>query len=53
MLAPVKPYASWLMLAGMEINGESERRLTFTGHGERSWELVRHLAAAHSGDGSR
>jgi tRNA threonylcarbamoyladenosine biosynthesis protein TsaE len=28
----------------LEILGENERRLTFTGHGERSWELVRELA---------
>ncbi|MGB8990761.1 MAG: tRNA (adenosine(37)-N6)-threonylcarbamoyltransferase complex ATPase subunit type 1 TsaE [Desulfobaccales bacterium] len=37
----------------LEITGESDRRLTFIGHGERSWELVRCLAAAHSGDVSR
>jgi tRNA threonylcarbamoyladenosine biosynthesis protein TsaE len=28
----------------LEIVGENARRLTFTGHGERSWELVRELA---------
>jgi tRNA threonylcarbamoyladenosine biosynthesis protein TsaE len=27
----------------LEITGENERRLTFTGHGPRSWDLVRHL----------
>jgi tRNA threonylcarbamoyladenosine biosynthesis protein TsaE len=27
----------------LEIIGENDRRLTFTGHGERSRELVRHL----------
>jgi tRNA threonylcarbamoyladenosine biosynthesis protein TsaE len=36
----------------LEIIGESQRRLTFTGHGERSWALVRRLAAAHSGERS-
>jgi tRNA threonylcarbamoyladenosine biosynthesis protein TsaE len=29
----------------LEIVGESERRFTFTGHGPRSWELVRVLVA--------
>jgi len=37
----------------LEIVGESERQITFTGHGPRSWELVQRLAAARSGDGSR
>ncbi|MFZ5447533.1 MAG: tRNA (adenosine(37)-N6)-threonylcarbamoyltransferase complex ATPase subunit type 1 TsaE [Thermodesulfobacteriota bacterium] len=27
----------------LEITGETERRLIFSGHGERSWELVREL----------
>jgi tRNA threonylcarbamoyladenosine biosynthesis protein TsaE len=30
----------------LEITGENERRLTFRGHGERSWELVRELSEA-------
>jgi tRNA threonylcarbamoyladenosine biosynthesis protein TsaE len=30
----------------LEVQGESERRLTFSGHGPRSWELVSRLAAA-------
>jgi tRNA threonylcarbamoyladenosine biosynthesis protein TsaE len=30
----------------LEIIGEEERRLTFTGHGERSWELVTKLVKA-------
>ena len=50
-LAPLLP-GDYLEV-DLEILGENERQLTFTGHGERSWELVRHLAAAHSGDGSR
>jgi tRNA threonylcarbamoyladenosine biosynthesis protein TsaE len=50
-LAPLLP-GDYLEV-GLEIMGENERQLTFTGHGERSWELVRHLAAAHSGDGPR
>jgi tRNA threonylcarbamoyladenosine biosynthesis protein TsaE len=28
----------------LEIVGENDRRLTFTGHGPRSWELVRRLS---------
>jgi len=28
----------------LSITGENDRHLTFTGHGERSWELVRNLA---------
>jgi hypothetical protein len=28
----------------LEILGENERQLTFTGHGERSWGLVAELA---------
>jgi tRNA threonylcarbamoyladenosine biosynthesis protein TsaE len=27
----------------LEITGENDRRLTFSGHGQRSWELVRKL----------
>ena len=50
-LAPLLP-ADYLEV-DLEIMGESERELTFVGHGPRSWELVRRLAAAHSGDGSR
>ena len=49
-LAPLLP-GDYLEV-DLEIIGESERQLTFTGHGPRSWELVRHLAAAHEGDGS-
>jgi len=41
-LAPLLP-GDYLEV-DLEITGESERRLTFTGHGERSWALVRHLA---------
>jgi tRNA A37 threonylcarbamoyladenosine biosynthesis protein TsaE len=50
-LAPLLP-ADYLEV-DLEIMGESERELTFAGHGPRSWELVRRLAAAHSGDVSR
>ena len=50
-LAPLLP-GDYLEV-NLEIVGESDRQLTFTGHGPRSWELVRHLAAARSGDGSR
>jgi tRNA threonylcarbamoyladenosine biosynthesis protein TsaE len=50
-LAPLLP-GDYLEI-DLEILGESDRQLTFTGHGPRSWELVRHLATAHSGDGSR
>ena len=28
----------------LEITGENDRRLTFSGHGERNWELVRKIA---------
>jgi tRNA threonylcarbamoyladenosine biosynthesis protein TsaE len=41
-LAPLLP-GDYLEV-NMEIMGESERELTFIGHGPRSWELVRHLA---------
>ena len=50
-LAPLLP-GDYLEV-DLEIIGESERQLTFTGHGERSWELVRELAAALSGEVSR
>jgi tRNA threonylcarbamoyladenosine biosynthesis protein TsaE len=50
-LAPLLP-GDYLEV-DLEILGENERQLTFTGHGERSWELVRYLAAAHASDGSR
>ena len=50
-LAPLLP-GDYLEV-DLEIAGESDRRLTFTGHGQRSWDLVRYLAAAHSGDVSR
>jgi tRNA threonylcarbamoyladenosine biosynthesis protein TsaE len=50
-LAPLLP-GDYLEV-DLEITGESERQLTFTGHGPRSWELVRRLAAAHPGDASR
>ena len=50
-LAPLLP-GDYLEV-DLEILGENERQLTFTGHGERSWELVRHLAAARSGELSR
>ena len=50
-LAPLLP-GDYLEV-DLEILGENERQLTFTGHGERSWELVRHLAAAADGNGSR
>ena len=50
-LAPLLP-GDYLEV-DLEITGESERQLNFTGHGLRSWALVRRLAAAHSGDGSR
>jgi tRNA threonylcarbamoyladenosine biosynthesis protein TsaE len=49
-LAPLLP-GDYLEV-DLEIVGESERRLTFTGHGPRSWELVGELAEAPSGDGS-
>jgi tRNA threonylcarbamoyladenosine biosynthesis protein TsaE len=42
-LAPLLP-GDYLEV-DLEILGENERQLTFTGHGERSWALVRHLAA--------
>jgi len=41
-LAPLLP-GDYLEV-DMEILGEHQRRLTFTGHGDRSWELVRRLA---------
>ncbi len=41
-LAPLLPED--YLEVDLEITGESDRRLTFTGHGPRSWELVRHLA---------
>jgi len=40
-LAPLLP-GDYLEV-DLEIVGEHDRRLTFTGHGERSWELVRKL----------
>jgi tRNA threonylcarbamoyladenosine biosynthesis protein TsaE len=42
-LAPLLP-GDYLEV-DLEFLGERERQLTFTGHGPRSWELVRHLAA--------
>jgi tRNA threonylcarbamoyladenosine biosynthesis protein TsaE len=50
-LAPLLP-GDYLEV-DLEIVGESERQLTFTGHGPRSWDLVRRLAAAHSGNRPR
>jgi len=50
-LAPLLP-GDYLEV-DLETIGESSRQLTFTGHGPRSWELVRRLVAAPSGDGSR
>jgi tRNA threonylcarbamoyladenosine biosynthesis protein TsaE len=47
-LAPLLP-GDYLEV-DLEITGESGRELTFTGHGEGSWELVRRLAAAPKGD---
>ena len=41
-LAPLLP-GDYLEV-DLTITGESERSLTFTGHGPRSWDLVRHLA---------
>jgi len=41
-LAPLLP-GDYLEI-DLEIAGESDRQLTFTGHGERSRELVRRLA---------
>jgi tRNA threonylcarbamoyladenosine biosynthesis protein TsaE len=41
-LAPLLP-GDYLEV-DLEILGESDRKLTFTGHGPRSWELVRRLA---------
>lgn len=40
-LAPLLP-GDYLEV-NLEISGEDDRRLTFTGHGERSWDLVRQL----------
>ena len=40
-LAPLLP-RDYLEVV-LEITGETERRLTFTGHGARTWELVREL----------
>jgi len=42
-LAPLLP-GDYLEV-DLEIVGESDRQLTFIGHGPRSWELVRRLAA--------
>ncbi len=41
-LAPLLP-GDYLEV-DLEIVGENDRELTFTGHGERSWELVSRLA---------
>jgi tRNA threonylcarbamoyladenosine biosynthesis protein TsaE len=41
-LAPLLP-GDYLEI-DLEVSGENERRLTFTGHGPRSWALVRCLA---------
>ncbi len=41
-LAPLLP-GDYLEV-DLEITGEDDRRLTFTGHGEHSWELVQKLA---------
>jgi tRNA threonylcarbamoyladenosine biosynthesis protein TsaE len=41
-LAPLLP-GDYLEV-DLEISGESERRLAFSGHGERSWDLVGKLA---------
>ena len=41
-LAPLLP-GDYLEV-DMEILGEHQRRLTFTGHGDRSWKLVQELA---------
>ena len=43
-LAPLLP-GDYLEV-DLEIMGESERRFTFTGHGERSWELVLKMVEA-------
>jgi tRNA threonylcarbamoyladenosine biosynthesis protein TsaE len=40
-LAPLLP-GDYLEV-GLEVTGENDRRFTFIGHGERSWELVRKL----------
>jgi tRNA threonylcarbamoyladenosine biosynthesis protein TsaE len=40
-LAPLLP-GDYLEV-DLEVTGENDRRLTFTGHGERGWDLVRHL----------
>jgi tRNA threonylcarbamoyladenosine biosynthesis protein TsaE len=40
-LAPLLP-GDYLQV-DLEITGEDDRRLTFTGHGERSWDLVQEL----------
>jgi tRNA threonylcarbamoyladenosine biosynthesis protein TsaE len=45
-LAPLLP-GDYLEV-GLEITGEDDRCLTFTGHGERSWDLVRQLANTRS-----
>ena len=42
-LAPLLP-GDYLEV-DLEILGENDRRLTFTGHGPRSWELVGGLAS--------
>lgn len=41
-LAPLLP-GDYLEV-DLEITGEDDRRLTLTGHGERSWDLVQELA---------
>ena len=43
-LAPLLP-GDYLEI-DLEITGENERSLTFTGHGERSWELIREMTEA-------
>lgn len=36
----------------LEVVGENDREFTFVGHGERSWGLVRGLAAVHASEGA-
>ncbi len=50
-LAPLLP-GDYLEV-DLGVTAENERCLTFTGHGPRSWKLVHHLVASHSGDRSR
>ena len=50
-LAPLLP-GDYLEV-DLEITRERERQITLTGHGPRSWELIRPLAAALSGEVSR